>query len=181
VKERADVVLIDEAHHFRNPGYAGTGRGGLQAASGRAPSRYHRLDELIDGATAPKQVFLLTATPVNNRLLDLQHMIELFSRRRADHFKDLGIHSLPGHVRKMEKTLAKATAAANGEEVAETNLAEVEEVLGGDELFRAIVVQRSRAYVRQSQLLQGRAAAVFPERENPKVAEYSAKRLTARS
>ena len=25
VKERADVVLIDEAHHFRNPGYAGTG------------------------------------------------------------------------------------------------------------------------------------------------------------
>lgn len=27
VKERADMVVIDEAHHFRNPGYGGTGRG----------------------------------------------------------------------------------------------------------------------------------------------------------
>lgn len=27
VKDKADVVLIDEAHHFRNPGYSGTGRG----------------------------------------------------------------------------------------------------------------------------------------------------------
>ena len=62
VKERADVVLIDEAHHFRNPGVAGTGGGGMQAG-GRAPSRYHRLYDLIEGPNGPKQVFLLTATP----------------------------------------------------------------------------------------------------------------------
>ena len=75
------------------------------------PSRYHRMYDLIDGPNGPKQVFMLTATPVNNRLLDLQHMIELFSRRQPDKFKDLGIHSLPGHVRKMEKELIKATDA----------------------------------------------------------------------
>ncbi len=39
-------------------------------------------------------------------------MIELFSRRQTDHFKDLGIHSLPGHVRKMEKDLLRATDPA---------------------------------------------------------------------
>ncbi|HKI37926.1 MAG TPA: helicase-related protein [Gemmataceae bacterium] len=181
VKERADVVLIDEAHHFRNPGYAGTGRGELQAAGDRAPSRYHRLFELIEGTNGPKQVFLLTATPVNNRLLDLQHMIELFSRRQPDHFKGLGIHSLPGHVRKMEKDLLRATApAAAGEEATETNLSEVGDLLLGDALFRALVVQRSRAYVRQSQLAQGKSAAVFPIREDPKVAEYQLKKTYGR-
>ncbi len=50
--------------------------------------------EIADG----KQVYMLTATPVNNSLIDLQHMIELFSRQEADYFKGpLGIHSLPGH------------------------------------------------------------------------------------
>ena len=34
-----------------------------------------------------KTLFLLTATPVNNRLTDLQHMIELFSRGQADYFR----------------------------------------------------------------------------------------------
>jgi superfamily II DNA or RNA helicase len=181
VKERADVVLIDEAHHFRNPGYVGTGRGGLRAGGGRSPSRYQQLYERIDGPGGAKQVFLLTATPVNNRLLDLQHMIELFSRRRPDPFRRLGIHSLPGHVRKMEKDLLHATApGAGGEEATEVNLAEAGEVLAGDALFQAVVVQRSRAYVRRSQLQQGQAAAVFPVREDPKVAEYSVKKTYGR-
>jgi len=180
VKERADVVLIDEAHHFRNLGYAGTGGRGLRASGGRPPSRYHQLFDLIDGPNGPKQVFLLTATPVNNGLLDLQHMIELFSRRRPDHFKDLGVHSLPGHVRKMEKELARAAAAGGGEEATEINLAEVGGLLSGDALFRAVVVQRSREYVRRSQLQQGTTAAMFPTREDPKVAAYSAKKTYGR-
>jgi superfamily II DNA or RNA helicase len=180
VRQRADVVVIDEAHHFRNPGYAGTGRGDLRAGADRAPSRYRRLFDLIEGPNAVKQVFLLTATPVNNRLLDLQHMIELFSRRQTDYFKDLGVHSLPGHIRTMEKELLAATAAANGEGATETNLAEAAGMLAGDVLFRALVVQRSRAYVRQSQQAHGKTAAVFPEREPPKVAEYSVKKTYGR-
>jgi superfamily II DNA or RNA helicase len=182
IRDRADVVLIDEAHHFRNPGFAGTGRGSLRATGDRRPSRYHQLYERIDGPGGPKQVYLLTATPVNNRLLDLQHMIELFSRRdRPDHFRDLGIHSLPGHIRKMEKDLLRATTpGAGAEEATEVNLFDAGEVLAADALFRAIVVQRSRAYVRQSQLQQGQTAAVFPVREDPKVAAYSVKKTYGR-
>jgi Helicase conserved C-terminal domain/PLD-like domain/Type III restriction enzyme, res subunit len=180
VKERADVVLIDEAHHFRNPGYAGTGGGGLRASGDRQPSRYHQLFDLIGGPNGPKQVFLLTATPVNNGLLDVQHMIELFSRRVPDHFKELGVHSLPGHVRKMEKELKSATTADGAEEAAEINLAEVGGLLTGDALFRAVVVQRSRAYVRRSQLQQGQIAAVFPTRADPQVAAYSVKKTYGR-
>jgi superfamily II DNA or RNA helicase len=179
VKEMADAVLIDEAHHFRNPGQGGDGRG-IQAEAPRTPSRYRRLFDLLDGPTACKQLFLLTATPVNNRLIDLQHMIELFSRRQPDYFKaKVGIHSLPGHFRKMEKDLLQATNA-NGTDSPQTDLFEAEQVLAGDALFQALVVQRSRAYVRESQLQQGGSLAIFPTRENPKVADYNLKKIYGR-
>ncbi len=179
IKEMADVILIDEAHHFRNPGFTGTGRG-IRATSGRRPSRYFRLFDLIDGPDGNKQVFLLTATPINNGLIDLQHMIELFSRRQPDYFKRIGIHSLPGHFRKMEKDLLQTAGGRGTAAPTETNLAEAEKVLAGDVLFRELVVQRSRAYVKQSQLQQGGVPAAFPQREDPKVAAYSIKKTYGR-
>lgn len=169
VQEKADIVVIDEAHHFRNPGFAGTGERIPTTRTGKPPSRYHRLFELI-GA---KQVYLLTATPVNNRLTDIQHLLELFSRRVADHFKNLGIHSLPGHIRKMEKDLVKSTG---GDPAAETNILEVSNVFSRDVLFESLVVQRSRAFVRESQKIHGGTSAVFPERLAPQVADYSVKK-----
>ncbi len=165
----ADAVLIDEAHHFRNPGTRGS-------------SRYWRLFDLVKN----KNLFLLTATPVNNSLLDLQHMIELFTLRQADYFKGapLGIHSLPGHFRKMEKELERLVS---GEEQAQMELlpeitgAEAERVLADDALFSQLVVQRSRAYVKasQDQHASGRKA-VFPTREDPHVATYSIKKTYGR-
>lgn len=188
VEEMADVILIDEAHHFRNPGFIGTGRGTFQPSKERAPSRYRRLFDLIGGpAAAPhnKQVFLLTATPINNKLIDLQHMIELFSRRKQDYFANLGIHALPNHFKKMEKELEKATVKATAAKQqpggapvdnSETNLVEAEEVLTGDLLFQRLVVQRSRAYVKESQIQQGSSVALFPVRDDPKVADYELKK-----
>lgn len=180
VKQRADAIIIDEAHHFRNPGTKGAEQatGGKIKGEGHVkPSRYWKLFDVIEGPKGTKQVFLLTATPVNNRLLDLQHMIELFSRQKPDHFRDIGIHSLPGHFRKMEKALdAELKRKGQGGEEIETNLVEAEDILQKDSLFQHIVVQRSRAYVRESQLKQGANIALFPVREDPKVAEYSVKK-----
>jgi len=174
VKEMVDAVVIDEAHHFRNRGTTGQG-------AATRPSRYRAMFDLLED----KQVFMLTATPVNNSLRDLQHMIELFSRERQDYFKDapLGIHSLQGHFRQMERQLEQivtehldrqAKRAENGEEEV-TDEAEASKVLLNDSLFRAVVVQRSRAYVRKSQLQQHGAAAIFPERKPPAVVSYSLK------
>jgi hypothetical protein len=137
--------------------------------------------DLMEGPKGIKQVFLLTATPINNRLVDLQHMIELFSRQKAGRFKDIGIHSLPGHFRTMEKQLeAELTRHGAGDDSVETNLAEVEDVLHRDHLFRELVVQRSRAYVCESQKKQGSAVALFPKREDPRVAQYSVKKTYGR-
>jgi superfamily II DNA or RNA helicase len=166
LKETADAIVIDEAHHFRNPGL-------------KEKSRYWRLFELADN----KELYLLTATPINNRLIDLQHMIELFSRRTADYFKDapLGIHSLPGHFRKMENALEKMVLKKEaGQDSMETNQVEAEQVLANDALFQALVVQRSRAYVKKSQEQFKGNLAIFPTREDPQVAEYSIKKTYGR-
>jgi SNF2 family DNA or RNA helicase len=159
LKSQADVIVIDEAHHFRNPG------------SKTKRSRYWALQDIAQG----KQVFMLTATPINNRLIDLQHLIEHFTQRKADHFKDtLGIHSLPGHFRKLEKDLQKRL----GQELVQGELIGMEagDLLSQDPLLRELVVQRSRAYVKQSQIASGAKQAQFPKREAPKVADYSVKK-----
>lgn len=159
LKEQADVIVVDEAHHFRNP------------STKKDTSRYWQLQEIAKG----KQVFMLTATPINNRLIDLQHLIEHFTQREAGHFKDtLGIHSLPGHFRKLEKELAKRM----GSDQVQSELLGIEsgDLLSQDSLFRELVVQRSRAYVKQSQLTAGAKEAMFPKRAAPKVAEYSVKK-----
>jgi hypothetical protein len=184
IQQRADVVIIDEAHHFRNPGTKGTdgAKPGTIRGEGRVrPSRYRRMYDLIEGPNEVKKVFLLTATPINNRLLDLQHMIELFSRQKPERFKDIGIHSLPGHFRTMERQLeAELVRAGSGGDAVETNVAEAEDVLQRDDLFQAIVVQRSRAYVCESQKKQGSSVALFPTRDDPKVAAYSVKKTYGR-
>jgi superfamily II DNA or RNA helicase len=169
IKEQADVIIIDEAHHFRNPGLKGDD-------PAQPLSHYWALSNICEG----KDVYLLTATPINNKLIDLQHMIELFSQRKTDYFKaaPLGIHSLPGHFRKMEKELENQLALQGiSKEEVETNQVEASEVLSNDALFRALVVQRSRAYVKKSQEQHASAAkAIFPKREPPQVVEFNLKK-----
>lgn len=149
IAEKADAIIIDEAHHFRN----------------RASQSYEKLFGMLD----KKQVYLLTATPINNSTLDLQHLIELFSRRETDYFSRLGIHTLVGHFRELEKALQKLVGDAG----AELSTAEAEKILSNDTLFRELVVQRSRAYARRSQQQHGGAKVIFPHREAPKVGKYS--------
>lgn len=165
LKLKADVVVVDEAHHFRNLGQ-------------KDKSRYWHMADFCAGKT----VLLLTATPINNSLLDLQHMIELFTGREPAYFKaaPLGIHSLPGHFRTMEKALEKLLGINRDDAGAEVNLSEAEKVLGNDALFRALVVQRSRAYVQASQERHDGRTAIFPKREDPKVASYSIKKTYGR-
>ncbi len=163
LKEQADVIVIDEAHHFRN-------RGLTQESGG---SRYWNLYNLCEG----KQVFHLTATPVNNALTDFQHLIELFSRQKSDAFAPrLGVHNLAAHFQLLEKQLAAIVRGETLGELFQSNQVEAGQVLFNDKLFRELVVQRSRAYVIQSQKQQGSAEALFPKKEPPQVAEYSVKK-----
>jgi superfamily II DNA or RNA helicase len=171
VRELADAIVIDEAHHFRNPGRLGV--------NGHRPSRYRLLNDLVEGPRGKKEVFMLTATPINNRVHDFRHMAELFTRGHDHYFsRPLGIHSVRGHFVAMERDLLKSTQDVDAS--SEVTLTEAERVLATDTLFKALVVQRSRAYVKKSQEQQGGNMAIFPTREPPKVATYSVKKTYGR-
>ena len=153
IANQAEVVVIDEAHHFRN----------------RASNRYKKLFDMM--ASGPqKQMFMLTATPINNSFLDLQHLIELFTHRQEDYFAaaPLGIHSLSGHFRKMQKALDTITGGA-AQDTIDTN----NDIFRKDMLVQALVVQRSRAYVKSSLKAEEGAKVLFSVRMPPIVANYS--------
>lgn len=170
LKGSADVFIIDEAHHFRNPGYVGD--------DDRSPSRYRILKDILKDKT----VFFLTATPINNKLDDLRHMIELFTCDDDRYFaKKNGINSLNGHFRKLNTALKKIIQTTNTDSSdTEVNQVEAEKVLTDDELFRSLVVQRSRAYVKESQSLTSEKSALFPIRQAPQVVEFSFKKTYER-
>ncbi len=175
VAELADVVIVDEAHHFRNPGSRGDPDGG----AGKEPSRYYRLYDLLDSSKRPKILFLLTATPINNRLSDFRHMAELFTRRDERYFaRTLGINNLRAHFNQLEMAIRKRVGHVPTD--ASDQTADIQEVIGGDEIFRRLVVQRSRAYARESQMRETGQAASFPQRSAPQVAAYSIRKTYGR-
>tara|TARA_B100001964_G_scaffold241903_1_gene315381 strand:+ start:1068 stop:4217 length:3150 start_codon:yes stop_codon:yes gene_type:complete len=166
IAELADVFIIDEGHHFRNPGSQGDSK------TGDGRSRYYKLYDLLAHAVRPKTLFILTATPINNRLADFRHMAELFTRRDETYFaKTLGVNNLRGHFNALERTFAKRYER-DVFDVSE-RIVEAGEFLTQDILFKHLVVQRSRAYAKESQISENLSTAVFPERKPPKVAEYS--------
>lgn len=173
IAELADVVLIDEAHHFRNPGRRGAEEDGIE------PSRYYHLYDLLDNAQRPKTLFMLTATPINNRVSDFRHLIELFTRREETYFaRTLGVNNMTAHFNQMEKALRNRV----GHELTDVseNVTEAQEVLFSDDIFRHLVVQRSRGYARESQIRETGKAAVFPDRKAPQVAGYSIRKTYGR-
>jgi superfamily II DNA or RNA helicase len=70
------LVVVDEAHAYRNPG----------------AQRAEVLNRLLEG-WPPKSLVLLTATPVNNSLWDLYNLLAYFVRNDAV-FASVGISSL---------------------------------------------------------------------------------------
>jgi SNF2 family DNA or RNA helicase len=69
-----DLVVIDESHNYRNA----------------STKRYRNLMKLLS-AGKRKKVILITATPVNNSLMDLYHQLSLITAGDDAHFADLGI------------------------------------------------------------------------------------------
>lgn len=108
------MVVIDEAHAYRNPD----------------ADRAATLRRLLEGSPR-KEVVLLTATPVNNNLWDLYHLLAYFIRNDAQ-FLPAGIPSLRKHFHEAE--------------------AEDPNDLSPDKLFDvldAVAVRRTRRFVKK--------------------------------
>jgi superfamily II DNA/RNA helicase len=148
-RKEEDVIIIDEAHHFRNPN---SNRG-----------------ELLMNLAKDKQLFMLTATPINNSIFDLYHLINYFAQGKKDHFAGIRIQNLRGHFNENEKRMEKENPTAD---VAE--LVEEKDFLRTDELLKNILIQRSRKYVKSSEGITT-PSPLFPDRQKPRVINYSLK------
>lgn len=107
------MVVIDEAHNLRNP------------TTQRANALRHLL-----GGSPPKDVVLLTATPVNNALWDLYYLLAYFIKNDAT-FADAGIRSLRDH-------FANAMAM-NPDDLSPEHLFDI---------LDAVAVRRTRSFVK---------------------------------
>lgn len=156
--ERVDVVIIDEAHNFRNHG-----RKGDDVSAPR--SRWWRLQEICAG----KLVFNLTATPINNSLFDLVHQIELFSGMGDDYFKPIGVNSLQRYIAELEKPFRIGAGRPAGSPI---DLTDFETLLREDRLLESVIWQNSRKYAIASTKVTGAGTVLFPEQQIPQVVTY---------
>ena len=108
------LVVIDEAHNLRNP----------------ATQRAYALRRLLAGSP-PKKLVMLTATPVNNSLWDLYHLLGYFLRNDAV-FADAGIRSLRDHFNQ--------AMALNPDDLTPEHLFDV---------LDAVAVRRTRSFVKR--------------------------------
>jgi SNF2 family DNA or RNA helicase len=132
-----DVVLIDESHNFRN----------------RSAQRYENLERLIaqNGGKgregARKKIILITATPINNDLLDLYHQINLLTQGDRSYSSAAGIGDLYRYFLNARRDTRLATT------------------MGLFNLLEEIVVRRTRAFIRRAYP----EATISCERETPRV------------
>jgi hypothetical protein len=82
--EDYSLIVIDEAHNLRNSGAQRSGA----------------VDRVITAGN-PKKVVLLTATPVNNSLTDLETLVKYFIRDDA-RFASLGIPSIKQYIKQAQ-------------------------------------------------------------------------------
>ena len=119
----ADVVLVDESHNFRNPLAKRSVNLGLLLKSNGERGR--------DGQR--KKVILLTATPVNNDLIDLFHQLSLVTLGHRDHFAGCGIGDLQRYFQQARKQSREGDGA-----------------LALFNLLEEVVIRRTRNFIRKA-------------------------------
>ena len=150
-REHKDVIIIDEAHHFRN----------------HVSNRGRLLMELAEN----KKLYLLTATPINNSIDDIYHLINYFAQNNRRHFAEIGVHDFRKHFRNIEKRLENGT-----ETIDIVEQIEEDDFLRQDPVLRQILIQRSRTYIKDAEMASG-TDILFPKRVIEPTIDYSLRRV----
>ena len=152
-----DLLVIDESHNFRNGGQ-------LDSEDGRE-NRYQRLMNEVIRKGVKTRVLMLSATPVNNRFVDLRNQLALAYEGNPNL-----LDKAMGHQRSVEDIFRKAQQAFNRWsklEAAERSTARLLSELEFDffELLDAVTIARSRKHIEK--YYDTKALGSFPERLKP--------------
>lgn len=141
LRKRYDTIIVDEAHHFRVP----------------SRNRSKKLKELTRG----KRLFMLTATPVNNSLLDLYVLLNYIAQDDQRKFQSVNVPHLRNWF--SEQTSERQDLQHVIDDFERPDF---------QEFLRHVLVARSRQYVKGLDR-QMDANVKFPTRERPIVVDYS--------
>lgn len=149
---RYDLVVIDESHNFRNRTEKEIDEEGF--------TRYQRLLEEVIKKKKTK-VLLLSATPVNNSLVDLKNQISLITADNDGAFCSEGIQSV-------SNTLRIASTIVNSwDKMPNRNKAELFDKLPSDfyKLLEILSISRSRKHI--TTYYQTNEIGTFPDKLKP--------------
>ena len=130
--ERYDLVIVDEAHRFRNDS-----AGAFDLLQRICKTSTRRMGD--DGKPLRKKVILISATPLNNRPADLRNLIALFQDLKDS---TLNVHNLQRFFAARENEFLRAKNAPD----AETARREVKTIyeLIRERVMSEIIVRRTR-------------------------------------
>ena len=150
-----DLIVIDESHNFRNDNWSKTNNDWKN-------KRYKKLmDEIIlSGRTT--NVLLLSATPVNNRMEDINSQIKIITRNKDDVFYEEGIKSIERICKIAERKSNDWTELNEKERTVE----KFQDMIGSEfrKLIDLITISRSRKQIKENYLNKD---LNFPNRKKP--------------
>lgn len=143
--QRADVVLIDESHNFRNAD----------------SQRYEALENFLRG----KKVILLTATPRNNSAWDIYHQLRLF-QDDATSTLDIGDHD---NLKKYFKKVDEYEKVSRDKDILQNLRDQATKSAGQmiEHLLQQVLIRRTRSHIKKhyaDNLING-ALIEFPTRK----------------
>jgi superfamily II DNA or RNA helicase len=149
-----DLVVIDESHNFRNADYAE-----------EKESRYQRLMRQVIRSGVKTKVLMLSATPVNNRFLDLKNQLALAYEGESENLSaKLNISTSVEQVfRQAQLAFTKWSQLPPEERTSQSILA----MLDFDffELLDAVTIARSRKHIQT--FYDTSEIGAFPQRRPP--------------
>ncbi|MFD1643850.1 helicase-related protein [Halohasta litorea] len=145
LKDTFDVVLIDEAHRFRNHG---KWRPNPDHDDDYQGTRRHANLRQLRGKT----MIMLTATPINNSATDLKNLISLFTS--AEELRNKASLDFDAFEEYIELSEARKRIAAGKEEVGKDEQQQITEQLQRhseeiSEILNEVMVLRTRKHVKE--------------------------------
>jgi hypothetical protein len=147
-----DLLVIDESHNFRN-----------KSTDADKKDRYTRLIEDVIKSGRRTKVLMLSATPVNNKLLDLRNQIELITEGDDAYLAESdGIPSITHVTRVAQQRFNEWSKLDEGDRTTESFV----NAVNADyfKLLDVLTIARSRKHIVK---YYGAATGTFPTRRKP--------------
>lgn len=152
-----DLVVIDESHNFRN--------GGEVSGEDARENRYLRLMNRVVRAGVRTKVLMLSATPVNNRFIDLKNQLELaYEGDAAQIDKKLDtVKTIDEIFRQAQKAFNAWSKLPNDQRVTDALLQKLD--FDFFEVLDSVTIARSRKHIEKYYNTED--IGKFPERLKP--------------